>query len=221
MPASDLNLWDKLCVLVVGKRVAVLGQPEVGKTTLHRRLTGEGIDARYVPTIIAKPVPATRPSVESPAGRKRKLAIKKGHDVPGAFSRSQEDWRDEVMTSDVVLYLFSAPAVLARNQNHLDSIRNECGTLAKFLKARTDEGRGSPSLVVMAGNRADEIKGWTPGEDSSRVADLYRVIAEDPVIDAARLALGSSLLRTPDVVLGSLLKAPEEFITHMFGRILR
>lgn len=212
---SDLNLWDQLVVLLAGKKIGVLGQREAGKTTLHNHLRGMRIESAYTPTVVSKPVPARRPAIETALGHVRKLALRRSRDVPGNLSGSADAWRELVKESDVLLYVFNAAHVVDGNAARLASIVDDCGFICKTLKDR--KLGEQPELVVLVGNRADEIDGWNPGLSGRRLTDVYDSVAFSPAISQARNLIGSSLIKAPDVVLGSLLKAPDELVSEAFA----
>jgi hypothetical protein len=93
------SVLDSVVIALTGKRIALLGQRESGKTRFHRIIHGLP-DEPLERTPYADPMGKAR-------NREMKLAVKPGYDFAGA-EVGYYDWAAEVREATLVFYLFDA-----------------------------------------------------------------------------------------------------------------
>lgn len=108
---QDLSLWDKFMIWRNGKRFAILGPCESGKTHLSKYLTEGAIPASYNATINIEPRDIYRLKIEDLDFKEAiKLGVKKSFDVNGdikyAFGKKGQ-WVRALEGADIVLFLFN------------------------------------------------------------------------------------------------------------------
>ena len=118
--------WDKIIKALKGKKLAVLGEREVGKTTLLKFLAEGSIPEKYEATIEGG---------EKVCGRRFRLrdlelVIKDTRDVPG---RRGYGWERITKDADVVLYLLRADRLMEGHKPTQDRVRGDIDQIKRWL----------------------------------------------------------------------------------------
>ncbi|WP_054992954.1 GTPase domain-containing protein [Pseudomonas congelans] len=127
------DVWDSQIIRLKGKRVAVLGERNVGKTVLLKFLANGEVPAEYMQTVLIEKIAGKRFAMGD-----LKLDLKETRDVPGGYD-AIEEWKALHDEADIVLYLVNAQQV---NQQR---IRRDLEKLESWSKSRTPR----PKLVVI------------------------------------------------------------------------
>lgn len=148
--------WSKK---LEGKRVAILGARQVGKTTLLRYLELDGLlegDAQS--TTDTSHGGAFELDVQGATVRFDVLK-----DVPGNQDLLFRDWREAVEGADYVWYLFRADLAAESDPTEIEIIRKH----QTLLKGWVDAVKTSKPKVILIGTHADRHSSF--GEDPSTV----------------------------------------------------
>ncbi|WP_313455885.1 GTPase domain-containing protein [Stenotrophomonas sp.] len=173
--------WDSLVISLKGKRVAVLGERNVGKTVLLKFLANGDIPEEYMQTLLVERIEGRRFSIGD-----LKLDLKGTRDVPGGRD-AIEDWKALHDESDIVLYLVNAQQIDDQR------IMRDLGKLDGWSATR----KSRPRLVVLVTHmdlNSEYVR--TPGSGLGTFRDQF-----------VQRHLDSGLSRLqirPPVLLGSL-----------------
>lgn len=117
---------DRLIEHLKGKRLAVLGQREVGKTVLIKYLTTGVLSTVYDQTTEMRPTGRNKLKMGDLS-----LRIKRSKDVPGA-KVDYPRWKEIHSDSDITLYLFRADLVLKNDTDALKRIEDDLGQIRRW-----------------------------------------------------------------------------------------
>jgi tRNA U34 5-carboxymethylaminomethyl modifying GTPase MnmE/TrmE len=127
------DLWESLIISLKGKRVAVLGERNVGKTVLLKFLASGEVPGGYMQTMLTEKVEGKRFALGD-----LKLDLKETRDVSGGHD-AIEEWKALHDEADIILYLVNA------QQMNQQRIRRDLEKLESWSKARALQ----PKLVVI------------------------------------------------------------------------
>ncbi|MYM98739.1 GTPase domain-containing protein [Duganella vulcania] len=122
--------WDDIVVALKGKRLAVLGARDVGKTHLVKFLTTGSIPAEYKQTV----------APEKASGRRFQLSdlnlkVKDLLDVSGDKAAYGE-WMEQVDQADVVFYLLRADRLIVGDPAVEARVRGDVKHIGDWLESR-------------------------------------------------------------------------------------
>lgn len=180
------DAWDTLIISLKGKRVAVLGERNVGKTVLLTFLANGELPSEYMQTVLTEKVEGKRLAM-----RDLKLDLKETRDVPGSHD-AIEEWKKLHDDADIVLYLVNAQQV-----NHQRIVR-DLGKIEDWRKERATP----PELVVVV-THMDKVLEYNATPESGRGHLRDRFVRLN--LDAGL----SKLSRRPQIILGSLVDQEE------------
>jgi hypothetical protein len=219
-----MNWWDRIVVLIAGKRIGVLGSRAAGKTTLNTYLREGRVLTEYEPTLGTEAVASGRPQVRQLEGATQgnpgvgKIAIRRGRDVPGDSKTNQADWQDIVMESQALVYLFDVHRLLKQERAYSNQIVYDCQLVGGFLEDRLTRDGAAPQ-VGMLGTHCDLEPDYAPPDRGSGHLDFYSRVSQRKAVDDARRALGAAQDRPPPLLVGSLKDA--ESAGELSWRILK
>lgn len=127
--------WDDILVALQGKRLAVLGAREVGKTHLVKFLTTGSIPAEYKQTISPEKASARRFQLKD-----LDLKVKDTLDVAGDKAAYAE-WKELFDGADVVFYLLRADRLIAGDRGVEIRVRDDLRHISGWLEARNPRPR--------------------------------------------------------------------------------
>ncbi|MCE8053323.1 GTPase domain-containing protein [Halomonas daqingensis] len=180
-PDEIKTAWDSLIISLKGKRVAVLGERNVGKTVLLTFLVSGKLPSEYMQTMLPEKVEGKRLAMGD-----LKLDLKETRDVPGGHD-AIEEWKALHDEADIVLYLVNAQQV---NQQR---IRRDLEKLESWSKARAPQ----PKLVVIVTHMdLDPTYVTTPASGLGHFRDRFVKLNLDAGL--------SKLTHRPPIILGSL-----------------
>lgn len=180
------DFWESLVISLKGKRVAVLGERNVGKTVLLKFLAGGEISSEYMQTTLTEKVEAKRFAMGD-----LKLDLKETRDVSGGHD-AIEEWKALHDEADIVLYLVNAQKA---NQQR---IRRDLEKLESWSKARSPQ----PKLVVIVTHMdLDATYVATPASGLGHFRDRFVKLYLDAGL--------SKLSHRPPIILGSLVSRDE------------
>ena len=119
--------WDKIIIALKGKKLAVLGENRVGKTSLIKFLTTGSIPRESDPTDYARRVTGHRFQL-----RELDVVIQNLKDVPGDKSR-YASWKSAFNDADIVLYLLRVDQLMAGNKRTEVRVRKDMGQIKRWL----------------------------------------------------------------------------------------
>ncbi|MEA1030629.1 MULTISPECIES: GTPase domain-containing protein [unclassified Pseudomonas] len=178
------DVWESLIISLKGKRVAVLGERNVGKTVLLRFLASGEVPDEYMhpeQTMLTEKVERKRFAMGD-----LKLDLKETRDVSGGHD-AIEEWKALHDEADIVVYLVNAQQV---NQQR---IRRDLEKLESWSKARAPQ----PTLVVIVTHMdLDPTYVATPASGLGHFRDRFVKLNLDAGL--------SKLSHRPPIILGSL-----------------
>lgn len=175
------DVCDSLTISLKGKRVAVLGERNVGKTVLLKFLASGEVPDEYMQTVLTEKVKGKRFAMGD-----LKLDLKETRDVPGGHD-AIEEWKALHDEADIVLYLVNAQQV---NQQR---IRRDLEKLETWSKVRVPK----PKLVVIVTHMdLDPTYVVTPGSGLGHFRDRFVKLNLEAGL--------SKLSHRPPIILGSL-----------------
>lgn len=122
-----MNLWDKVIVFLMGKKLAVLGERGVGKTHLLKFLTTGSFPSEYNRTIVEK-APSRRFQM-----KELNLKIKSTLDF-GGHKDFYGEWKKLHTQADVVIYLLRADRIIAGHNQHEIRVQEDLKHIADWRK---------------------------------------------------------------------------------------
>ena len=117
--------WDEIIKALKGKKLAVLGERKVGKTSLLKFFTEGSIPEEYNPTTRPKRVRGGRFQLKD-----LKLVIKDTIDVPG---RRAYVWGQSVKDADIVLYLLRVDRLMEGHRPTESRVEKDIGQIKRWL----------------------------------------------------------------------------------------
>lgn len=135
--------WDSIVIWWKGKKVGILGAEESGKTTLLSFLKEGSIPTEYDETLGAIPSKAKRVKI-----RDLELLLQAGKDVGGRRRARDQNWRDIVLESDIILYLIRAHELDQRSLT--ERIREDAEMIEGWIRERE-----KPPTIAIVGTHAD------------------------------------------------------------------
>lgn len=175
------DVWESLIISLKGKRVAVLGERNVGKTVLLKFLASGEVPDEYMQTVLTEKVKGKRFAMGD-----LKLDLKETRDVPGGHD-AIEEWKALHDEADIVLYLVNAQQV---NQQR---IKRDLEKLESWSKVREPQ----PKLVVIVTHMdLDPTYVVTPASGLGHFRDRFVKLNLDAGL--------SKLSHRPSIILGSL-----------------
>lgn len=175
------DVWESLIISLKGKRVAVLGERNVGKSVLLKFLASGEVPDEYMQTVLTEKVEGKRFAMGD-----LKLDLKETRDVPGGHD-AIEEWKALHDEADIVLYLVNSQKV---NQQR---IRRDLEKLESWSKARAPQ----PKLIVLVTHMdLDPKYVATPVSGLGHFRDRFVKLNLDAGL--------SKLSHRPPIILGSL-----------------
>jgi GTPase SAR1 family protein len=200
-----MNLWDWLVVKFSGSTIGILGQRAAGKTTLHAVFRDAPMPDGYRPTVAAQSVGTGRQLFQALPGsdhqpQSGKVAVRKGRDVPGDSKLNAASWKDVILESDVVLYLFDVHKLLASDAEYAERFKFDCELIEEFLGSRT----GPEPKFALVGTHCDLEPTYRPPNSGSPFFRFWNKVNTLEVVQYGVIRLGQALENEPRVVLGSM-----------------
>ncbi len=188
--------WKAILRALKGQRIAILGQTQVGKTTLHAFLSEGVLPEKYEETI-----GRTRTSGRTFKLKDLKLQIKQGKDVGGRQSLTGP-WKKTVEEADRVFYLVRADLLLAGDSATEARVERDTQNLRAWLTDQSSGGKkGLKKPVAIIGTHADLHPGFSSmGKDEARAFE--EAFAALPAVRQMVIRCGGG--SHAPVVLGSL-----------------
>lgn len=121
-------IWDKIVIALRGKRLAVLGERGVGKTTLIQFLTTGTIPEEYEQTTNPEQTDARRFKLKNLS-----LNIKKSLDVSGDKTE-YDKWKLVIEDSDIVLYLLRVDKLMKGDKHTKGRIQEDMNQISRWLE---------------------------------------------------------------------------------------
>lgn len=174
----------KLAKSLSGKRVAILGRQEVGKTTLLQFLRDREAPMESKRTV--DPIPGEEFDMQID-GNDVHWKVKK--DLPGNDSPAYKHWKDAFDDSDFVWYLFRADLIANGDADEAQGVKEHLNMLKSWRKER----ESNPPKIILIGTWADKC---TEFNDDWKA--FNQVVKDTQPITNGSLGLEA------DVVVGSL-----------------
>lgn len=125
---SSKKNWD-------GKRIAVLGSREVGKSTLFEFLQNQKIDLskKYEQTRSVRKIDNIEVNIDGAS-----LRISTSYDVGGG-EISHLSWVDQIKESDYIFYLLDANKVMKSDKIHISEIKKDMAAIQKQIASHANK----------------------------------------------------------------------------------
>lgn len=195
--AVSLN-WDCIRKEWRGKRVAVLGEYQVGKTSLIHFFTKGSIPSNYKATL--------SPKLHQQSKRLKleelELKLDDVWDIPALKEARISDWRPNYENADIVFYLLKANEIIARNAKIEKRVKNDLETIRDWQEGLKSKGVNPPPLFII-GTHCDKDPDFANLSEVNK-GDYYEKFRNLPVLQELT-ALGGSQMHPVRVILGSLL----------------
>lgn len=173
-----------------GKRIAILGSREVGKSTLFYFLQNQEIDPnkKYEQTRSVRKIDEIDVNIDGAL-----LRISTSYDVGGGVS-SHLTWLEQIEKSDYIFYLLDASKVLNSDKAHISEIRKDMDAIQKAI------ANDSNKKVFLIANKSDLHQQY----NSNGFEDK---LISKPIISETRLNLGGT--NRCKLIIGSLSSTSE------------
>lgn len=196
--------WENIMLALQGKRLAVLGERGVGKTSMISFLHTGSLPQKYQMTGGAKRVPQRRFKLKD-----LDIKLKEGRDLSGDTS-AYGDWKNAVDQADFVFYLLRADKLHASNETLEKRAKSDLRHLSDWMERRPKQ---QPLFIVAT--HIDKITDYadiTPEKHAAYV-DRFRQL---PIVDEL-IGLGGGDMRVK-LFLGSLKSTDtaEKLVYSMF-----
>jgi predicted GTPase len=206
-----VHKWEDVQFALRGKRIAVLGARQVGKTTLLTYITKGVLIESYKANVLNTDTERKRLKISD-----LDIRLRKTKDVAGSNSADQRfEWHNLCKDSDFIFYIVRTDLLLQRNKETEERIKDDLRHIGEWIK-------DSDKLVVIVGNHWNtdsEYRNLTPDKVGQYV-DKFKAL---PIMqDINTLAGGAAKVR---VALGSLEPNEDKFaeilVTAIFTQVLR
>lgn len=203
-------IWDKIVIALTGKKLAVLGERRVGKTTLITFLTKGTIPEKYAQTVTPQKTESRRFKLKDLS-----LSIKALNDVPGSKD-DYAQWQSVTDDADIVMYLLRIDKLMNGDKRTEARVEADMGQIGRWLQ---ENPKDSPFFII--GTHCDLTKPDLTKLPEDQIGDYQDRINKMPIIQKiVQLGGGRKKVR---VVLGSLKWKceTEKLVYHIFDQVLR
>jgi hypothetical protein len=161
------SILESIRIFFSGKKIAILGTIETGKTTMHKFLRDGEIVTNHVATRRQIDVDKSIFKVDN-----YELLIKKGKDISGQRTFLSE-WKDLYIDCNVCFYMFNASKVYTNDKAHIEEIYANIAQFGEW----NNELKNKPQ-VLMIGSHADYIKEYQEA-NKSNIQVIDKIIREN------------------------------------------
>lgn len=199
--------WDKVVVAFKGKRLAVLGAREVGKTHMISFLTTGSIPAEYKRTTVQRETKARRFHL-----RDLEIIVKDSDDT-GGDKAFYGEWKLLHDQADVVFYLLRADRLIAGDGATESRVRDDLQHIGRWLDSRSPR---PPFFIIGTHCDLDPSFGSLTGDKMGEYVDSFRRL---PIVaELVARGGGSSVAK---VVLGSMktIEDTEALVYQVFMQV--
>jgi hypothetical protein len=179
--------WNQIVLELKGKRLAVIGERQVGKTTLITYLKDGSVPAEYRETVVPEKAKGERIQLNT-----LQLDIKTTMDVPGTKDY-YADWQKYYRESDYVLYLLRADRLLAGDAATQSRVLSDFHHIESWRKQHS-----SPPTLLLIGTHCDLDPNYA-STSAGNYSDRFRKLPV--VVEAITRGGGGAAVK---VVLGSM-----------------
>lgn len=157
--------WSKIQNALNGKKIAVLGPREAGKTTLIKFLLQGKLSEEYVAT--SKP---EKYSGKAYSLQDLELKIKDTTDVPGDI-QSHDSWEQLYKEADLVLYLVDAKKLHDSDADYEKTVLTDMRHIGEWFDVRKE----NPPITFLVATHCDVISEYAdqPENRRSKFIDLF------------------------------------------------
>lgn len=146
-----------------GKKLALLGAREVGKTNLFAFLSTEAVPKKYKQTTSVKKVGSNHIHIED-----LDFWMEESKDVPGS-KIDRSDWRKSVESADMVFYLFRADLVKKGDRATIERVKSDISHIARWLQ---DNDVSGGCRLYLVGTHCDKDEEYV-NTSHMKMGDYY------------------------------------------------
>ena len=220
--AAALN-WEEIVKALKGRKLAVLGERKVGKTSLLKFLAEGSIPEEYKTTDDPQKVRGRRFQL-----RDLKLAIKDTRDMPG---RRGYDWERIIKDADIVFYLLRVDRLIEGHRPTESRVQKDIGQIKKWLDAESRVQKDTSQIkrwldanpkkfpLFVIGTHCDLTDPDLTTLSADQIGDYEDKVREMPIFEKIVLLGGGEKKVT--LILGSLKSEAmtEALVYRLFKRI--
>jgi len=208
--ATVVYNWDDIYSALRKKKIAVLGERGVGKTTILKYMEKRILIEHYKQTLIKEEIKKTKIKLGD-----LNISVEKTHDVPGSQD-AYGAWKALFDTSDVIFYIVRTNELLNFNPTTEKRCGEDLGQIQGWLK----DSKAEKQFFIVGNhwNSDPEFKNLTD-ETMGNYVDRFRAL---PVVKTmTRRASESGKVKTVKVALGSLAteRDADYLITMIFKQV--
>lgn len=206
--------WENIIFSLRGKKIAVLGERRVGKTTLLTYISKGIFINLYDATLASKKVEKTRLSLND-----LDIKIKKTKDVSGADDLgAYREWQKLFIPADIVLYIVRADKLLDKNPE----TKNRAITDLDNFKSWSDESEKKRRWVFIIGNVWEPHSEYSSIQDSGEYVKFLEKFQQLDSVEKMTQIARRSEANEVRVVLGSLAnkESANKLITVVFSQVI-
>ncbi len=205
---EDINFW------LNGKKVAVLGERKVGKTTLLTFISKGIFINTYDATLATKKVEKRHFSIDE-----LNILIRKTKDVSGADDiGAYNEWQKLFMDSDLIFYIVRADKLLEKESHTEERAKQDL----EKIKSWAEESKNKKRWIFIIGNVWEPHPVYSSIRDSGDhvkfIESFQKLKSVETMVQIARTEAN-----TVRVVLGSIAnkESANKLITEIFSQVLQ
>lgn len=204
--------WEAIVISLKGKKIAVLGERRVGKTTLLKYMTEGILIDEYTATLASKETKKRLFKLDD-----LDIKVRKTRDVSGAGNQNVYNaWKNLFKDSDLVFYLVRADKLIERDADTQERVIADMTSIEQWIK---NKDIYKQQRIFIIGNH------WEPHPVFSKLGDCDQGKFLDDFVELPSVKHMMSLAsdaHVVKVVIGSLAnkKSADKLITQIFHEVV-
>lgn len=163
--------WGDIKIALQGKKIAILGAPGTGKTTMFKYITEKILPEQYKQTL--KPH-----HIKSGIFRfdDLKIVLKKSKDVAGNQT-AMDIWRELFMEADLVFYMIRSDELLNKSKSILDRAAKDLELMVKW-DGDCSKNKLKKKLIFLVGNHWTTDQRFERAKKDNKLAEYEQEFTE-------------------------------------------